>query len=366
MNRKLRIMMVTNHGCIRVIKQSIVLMDAGHIVHLVAKRECWGHWITNMFSQYRGRKQLRSLIANSTADIFHVHNEPDWMVKVVKDYAGNRPVIHDCHDLLSLASDINSPGADRQLYEETEAFKVADGFIHVTETNRVKSEELYGSDKPTQVIHTYMPDIFMIKDRDVIPTDSVNFRNAVYEGGLNSTDPPSIENITLPDGKIGGRYKVNIRYWLEAFKKFRSEGYNITCYPAARMKSNKYQEIGCFVCDPIPYPTLLVGLRAHGIGIVGSVYPVPYIDCALPNKLFEYMSQGVVPVVINCKETAEFVTKYDCGVVIKDLNDLSILKPDVLRQKRENVLKLRHKLTMESQLDKIESLYEEVLDAKGS
>ncbi|MCH8325211.1 MAG: hypothetical protein IIB83_01395 [Bacteroidetes bacterium] len=133
-----------------------------------------------------------------------------------------------------------------------------------------------------------------------------------------------------------------------------------------KLTNKVYEQFGCFVCNPVPYPTLLVGLRAHGIGLVGSVYPVEYIHCALPNKLFEYMSQGVVPVVMNCREAENFVTKHDCGIVIKDINDLSVLKLDVLRQKRENVLKLRRKLTMESQLHIIEGLYEEVLDAKGS
>jgi len=349
MNRKLRIMMVTNHGCIRVIKESIPLMDAGHIVHFIARKQPWGHWLTNMFSEYRGKRQLRSLVANSNADIFHVHNEPDWMIKEVKDYANGRPVIHDCHDLLSLASGVQST-------DEIQAFDIADGVIHVTETNRRLAENLYGSTKPTKVIHSYMPKGFIMGDRDVVKTEYVNFNNVVYEGGLNSTDPPVVE---------ADRYKVNIRYWVEVIKAFRANGFNVTLYPAAKMPNLVYEQFGCFVCDPVPYPTLLVGLRPHGIGLVGSVYPVSYINCALPNKLFEYISQGVVPVVMNCTEAEEFVIKHDCGIVIKDINDFSPLKLDALREKRNNVLKLRHKLTMESQISSIESLYEEVLDAKG-
>lgn len=350
MNRKLRIMMVSNHGCIRVIKESIALRDAGHIIHLVARKEPWGHWIPHMFSEYRGRNQLRSLVANSNADIFHVHNEPDWMIKEVKDYAGNRPVIHDCHDLLSLASGVQDS-------EEIQAFDIADGFVHVTDTNRGIAEQLYGKDKPTRVIHSYMPKSFVMSNMDAVPTEMVNFKNAVYEGGLNETHPPEIEN---------DRYKVNIRYWVEVMKGFRGNGYNVSLFPASQLTRNVYQKFGCFVCHPLPYPTMLIGLRAHGIGIVGSVYPVAYIQCALPNKLFEYISQGVVPVVMNCTEAENFVTKHDCGVIIKDINDLSILNDiDMLQHKRENVLKLRHKLTMESQLNQIESLYEEVLDAKN-
>lgn len=356
MNRKLRIMMVSNHGCIRVVKQSIVLMNAGHIVHSVAKQQHWGHWLMNMFSQYRGHKQLKSLIANSNADIFHIHNEPDWMIKVVKDYASGRPVIHDCHDLLSLSSGIQSK-------DEIQAFDIADGIIHVTETNKRISEKLYGNTKPTRIVHSFMPSDFVIRDSNIIPTEQVNFRNLVYEGGLNSTDPPQLGK-AQKDGKCP--FKVNIRYWVEAIKAFRAANYNVTLFPADRLTNKVYEQFGCFVCNPVPYPTLLVGLRPHGIGLVGSVYPVEYIHCALPNKLFEYMSQGVVPVVMNCREAENFVTKHDCGIVIKDINDLSVLKLDVLRQKRENVLKLRRKLTMESQLHIIEGLYEEVLDAKGS
>jgi hypothetical protein len=208
----------------------------------------------------------------------------------------------------------------------------------------LQAEKTHG-DKKSVVLYSFVNDKF-VPEKPTYP--SMNC--IVYQGGVSGT------------GELPGMpgYK-SYRYYLPMVKSFKNFDYDVCIFTAGRQEDlSEYGQEGAIVSGPHPYPLMLQGLRMHGMGFVGACINVPIIQAALPNKLFEYISQGVVPVVFLATEAAEFVKEHDCGIVLKDFNNLREQLADV-EKVREKVVKLQGAFTMEDQISKIESLYESVL-----
>jgi len=346
-NGKLHIAMVAQHGCIRVIKESLALMKRGHIVDLIANQVPFGYHFFDTPILYNDKNQLRRIILNSSADIFHVHNEPDWLVAATREVSKGRPVIYDVHDLESLRWHNHAEG------EEVEAFAAADGIIHVSEPIREFAEKEHGNGLPSRVIYCWMDEQFVSSDKDIIKNPS--FQSIVYEGGIDSKSKPQ------PYENSPQKVVVNIRNLTGIFAKFREQGFAVTIFAATPQQQEAYEMMGIYVGQPVMYPAMLSGLRPHGLGFVGCPINTPLMQLAMPNKLFEYMSQGVVPICYNAKEAGKFVTEHKCGVNLESLDNLKDQIGDV-RRLRKNVLKLRNEFLMSKQVEQIESLYEEVLN----
>lgn len=347
-NGKLHIGMVAKHGCIRVIKESLALMKKGHRVDLIANQVPYGYNFFDTPILYNDKNQLQRVILNSAADIFHVHNEPDWIVAATREASNGRPVIYDVHDLESLRWHKHAEG------EEIEAFAAADGIIHVSNPIKAFAEKEHGNSLPSRVIYCWMDERFVADDRDIIKNPS--FQSIIYEGGVDSkTQPKPYEN--SPQKAI-----VNIRNFTGIFSKFREQGFAVTIFAATPHQQEAYEMMGIYVGQPVMYPAMLSGLRPHGLGFVGCAINTPLMQLAMPNKLFEYMSQGVVPICYNAKEAGRFVKEHNCGVVLEGLDNIKEQIGDV-RRLRKNVLKLRKEFLMSKQVEQIESLYEEVLDS---
>ncbi|MDD5353015.1 MAG: glycosyltransferase family 4 protein [Candidatus Omnitrophica bacterium] len=343
----MKICMVAWHGCIRVFKETIALQAAGHIVYLIGNRIPWGF---NAFDQamiYADKGQMQRSIASCDADIFHVHNEPDWLVSATRD-ATKKPIIFDVHDLESLR------WGEGPNQEEYDAFKAADGYIHVSEPCKMSAEIYHGADKPTRIIYSYVNERFLAPDNEIVSDPS--YESMVYEGGLDAKETPK------PINEKPNQFKVNIRYMAGLFNHIHKQGISVNCISASPIDNDLYEQNGCFVSPSVSYPSMLMGLRPYGFGFVGSPWSSPLMEYAMPNKLFEYISQGVVPVCLFASESARFCKKYDMGTNLDPakMGNFKDMIADVPRQ-RLNLLKHRHEFIMENQTSDIISLYEEVL-----
>src|SRR3990167_10259343 len=91
--------MVAWHCCIRVYKEARILLDLGYEVHLVTNKLVYGveHFAT--VSYYNTQDQLgRAIKHRPEVDIWHVHNEPDWICELtLQSAAPNQAVIFDIH-----------------------------------------------------------------------------------------------------------------------------------------------------------------------------------------------------------------------------------------------------------------------------
>jgi glycosyltransferase involved in cell wall biosynthesis len=335
----MRVLMVSDHGCIRVVKEAIALIQAGVTVDLATNAAPFGWNYFNTCSMWWDADQLKRTVASSQADIIHVHNEPDWIVKACRD-ATSKPVVYDIHDLESLRW---QKPPDKH---EQDAVKSANAVIHVSEYTRL-AYEYYHKDAglPEIVLPSYTNAIFFA------PPLAVNWAAFVYEGGL-STDP------MIKDEE--NKYQ-NFRSLQGIVQAITSQGYAMHLYPAVTPPNSIiYENLGAIVSAPQNYPTLIRALSTYGFGFVGGPQQSALMDCAMPNKLFEYLAAGIVPVVYNALAAGRWVTEHQMGIHVEDLSDLphKLMSAPLIR---ENILRLRSTLTMEGQISKLVELYEAIL-----
>lgn len=327
--------MVSDHGYVRMLREAIALKGRGHIVDVACFGNLFGRERVDTFGLYRDYAQLDRVVRASGADVFHVFNEPDDLVPIVKQAAGNRPVVFDVQDLNSLR------WGKRPDEAEESAFDAADGVIHISEPCRRAAEKWHGK-KPSALLACYVNDEFHI---DQLPRPC--WESLVYEGALATSQ--------VEEGGLG-----NIRGLEDVVRAFCSQGFEVHLYPAGDPPPpGHYESLGAVVHGGLAYPSLLRALRIYGFGFVGGPFKTPLMDAALPNKLYEYMSQGVVPVVWNAQTAAEFVEKEGIGIALDGLENL----PDQLcrkRQCRKRLLARRHEFTMERHIEGVEALYREV------
>lgn len=334
---KPRVCMVSWHGCIRVLKQAIALIGQGFTVDLLATELSNGYNVYNTVTVFDSKESLQRAVQSSRADIFHVHNEPDWLVWAVKEASSGRPVVYDVHDLESLRWNA-APDDD-----EKAAFAAADAIVHVSETCKRVAEETHG-EKPGILLYSWPNAEFVGKNLPAEPC----WQSLVYQGGLSAAHE-------TPNG-------VSMRYYLPIVQSFIAQGYQVSLFSASEgpRSSAVYEAAGAFVAYGTIYPAMLAALRVHGWGLLGALQSHPLMEAAMPNKLYEYISQGVVPVVVNCRESAEFVKSHGCGVVLNSLEDLAGQLSNGPWLRRQ-CLALRSQFVMEAQIGTLIRLYEDLL-----
>lgn len=339
----MHVLHVVKHGCVRVTKEALALSARGHTIDVASQEVLFGFNHFNTFSAWQDVTQLCRTIQNSSADIIHVHNEPDWVVSAARS-ATDRPIIFDVHDLESL----RWQRAPDEI--ENAAFRDADGFVHVSDVCLAAAEFHHGKAKPAFVLPCYINEIFYPTPQQLQSTPAWN--TIVYEGGLGVT-----EETTDADG----RTTHNFRGLEPVVEAFVGAGYNFHLYPTAARDDHVYENIGAVLNHPLQYPVLVRALRTFGFGFVGAAHSSSLMDAALPNKLFEYLSQGVVPVVLNAARAAKFVTDNGVGIVLENLSNLREqleCGPEI----RKNVIARHRDWTMEANIGGMDWLYDQVVE----
>jgi hypothetical protein len=335
--------MVSRHSCIRVFKQGLALSQAGYTVDHIAMMATFGFNIFNTLTLYSDRAMLRRAVEKAavTADLFHVHNEPDWLVEDVRAMT-DKPVIYDVHDLDSLRWQ-RAPNQD-----ELNAFQMSDGWVHVSDPCRVEAEKLHGNTKPHTTIPSYVNDVFYGPEL----AGDVSWTSIVYEGGLATTS----ELPAHRDNEKG----TNFRNYLPVVKAFTEQGYNFMLYSSAQVAEGAYENVGGVFGGKLGYSSMLTAIQPYAFGLVGAATDYPIMQMAMPNKLFEYISQGVVPVCYNAEHAADFCEEHGIGIRLESLEDIPAQLADG-PQCRDRLLALRREFTMEKHIASIQELYEAVL-----
>lgn len=333
----MKICMVTMHACIRVFKYAWTLKhQTDHEIYLMADRESMGWNIYDNFSRYINKQMFQSQIKmyDKFVDIFHVHNEPDTLVTWVREVS-DKPIIYDCHDLQSMRTCVD-PDID-----ELSAFELADYVIHVSEPIAKQATETHG-EHDHSIIYSYVNHKFFPKELGDTRFDSI-----CYEGGLSDQ---------LHEGGL-----FNYRWMLPLAQEGAKQGYNVTFYSAH--STADYPNLlasDAVVHKNLVYPMLLRALQNHALGFVGACIVTPIMLNAVPNKLFEYISQGVVPVVCNAEEAWNRIKDHKIGVQLSAWENLKEQIGDV-KKLRKKLDKERWNFVFEKQLPEILEIYEKVL-----
>lgn len=333
----MRVLLIAQYGYVRVLREALALQERGHHVAVLCAGDMFGRELLGGFGLYRGHAQLARVVQDSRADLFHVFNEPDTLVPVVKATTGNRPVVFDVQDLQSLRTG-EEPSA-----EERAAFTAADGVVHVSEPCRAAAEKWHGK-KPSALLACYVNRRFSVGPSLRQPC----WGAVVYEGAVSTSS-------TTPG--VG-----NIRGLEEVVRAFTQQTFEFHLFPAGNPPPyGVYENLGAVVHGGLPYASLLRALQVYGMGFVGFPFSTPLGEAALPNKLFEYMSQGVVPVVLNAGTAGELVEQEGVGVQLRGLEGLHKQLFPKAYQCRKRLLVKRWRWTMEEHIGRVEELYKGLL-----
>jgi len=122
--------------------------------------------------------------AISGYDIIHVHNEPDMLTTLALGLVGGEvPVVHDCHDLLSIRG-VNGKLAQVRAFERL-AIRGADGVIFVSPYQRKQAQTIYRDldESKTEIIYSYVPTAWVPEE----PLEKLSVKDGemhlVYQGG---------------------------------------------------------------------------------------------------------------------------------------------------------------------------------------
>lgn len=339
----MKVLMLTDHCCMRVIKMGIALGKQGVIVHYLNKRLSNPTFSPSLYSmsEYVSDEHLaQKLQALDHFDIIHVHNEPDSLGVIAKQVRPDMKVIFDAHDLFSVRIGVNYP-------DEKFVFANCDGFVFPSLSYQKHATELHGITKPMRTVYSMCNEDFV---QDPQP---VRFNALAYEGGLRIP-----ENIDAPD-----------EFKYHSYRDFRGIFRDITnrlripliVFPANADAIANYQIPGVMIHNPLDYPTMMNYMSMCRWGFVGGPTPgIPQWDMAMPNKLFEFLAAGVPIIAINATELSEFVDRWKVGVCVDSIEEI----PSVFEQSekyRANVWFLQNKFTMENEIHKVVNLYKEVI-----
>jgi hypothetical protein len=353
--KKLKIVAISSHNCIRVHKQSLPLLEMGHDVHLIAKKQVGFTEYYRTFSHYSDIGQcIESIKLHSDADIFHCHNEPSWFVCAVKEIFPNKPVVLDVHDTFLTRS--TSEEADMALSkglphvrvttEERNSFQLSDALVFVSDDVKQATVGEFNLSQPSIVLPSYVPyGLYQYHTKEWMG-------GLVYEG-----------RVTLPEEHQGLNLNTGANYcdYEEVAREAKKTGIDFHLYAGREDEPfKKAYEEEAFIHPGYDYKNLLRQISRHDWGLVGNSINGPQWNMTLPNKLFDYMASGVPSVCINASASAKLVGEYGIGMEVSSLEELA-KRWGEHRQYRNNIWKRRKELSMEANIGRLLRLYGDLI-----
>jgi hypothetical protein len=88
-----------------------------------------------------------------------------------------------------------------------------------------------------------------------------------------------------------------------------------------------------------------------------------HLNIAIPNKVFEYIGTGLPVLAFPHKAIQSLIENHEVGLIIDDVSDLpELLHTEDLAYITHNTLKHRHHFTIENQMSKLTSFYEQIIN----
>jgi glycosyltransferase involved in cell wall biosynthesis len=289
------------HSCARTFKYGWQQLIDGHRVHLITERfisaHPWGDFygvhVVNT-GQLAGHEINLQQIGETVEelspimDVFHVHNEPDWLVSLVRK-ASDKPIVYDIHDMVSVRTGKDEPDEDKSIINANAICTVSSEYV-----DRIRKK--LSNDKPVVEVLSCVPSYLFPKKKCKLQHNGL-----VYEGGMRGIQ------------EISEQYPY--RNWLEAFRAITKEGLPVWAYSNSSAENLRdYAKASVQIMGPLHLDELLCNLTAHEVGILGSPTPDPAFDGALPNKLFEYIAAGLPVIALNAPTARRFLEATGMGV----------------------------------------------------
>lgn len=316
-DKSLHVLFVSDAAGIRDHKMASIIKKAGMKVFLAyivkSPYDGWPEY-ADMYEKIYPVMSIQSFfdfVRNSEFDIIHCSSEPDHITPVL--IHSGKTVIHDCHDLRS-SNESLSPD---KLVLEYLAHTGAAGVIYPTVGLRDEAVRKYAlQEKRTLVIENYpFKDLLQKRNKEKL-SDTDGEIHCVYEGGITHRD------------------KGCRRYFEEIWLKMVEEGLHIHYYSQSDEKYCKFLET--------LHPRLHYegNISSYGLSFELTQYDVGlciynstpknqlYIECASPNKFYEYVNAGIPVAVSGVKSLSLIAERNNLGKHID-------LEKDIIQQMKE-------------------------------
>ena len=340
----LKILFVQESPCIRNYKMATALRSRGHSVSLAYTKARLSQMypalddnVYNSCFHIKTFPQLWDLARDY--DLVHCHNEPD--ILTVAALAGDTPVIHDTHDLISLRAN----GDANLIYFEGIANRGSAGRVYVTPYLLQTAQKMYGAIGPSIVFYNYasqadLPTEFLPK---LSQTDGMV--HIVYEGGIGGNQHRDFIGLF----NELARDKIH----LHIYPSFYNE--QLALYFSANKNIHYYQP-----CSP---RKIMRQMSQYDLGIIPFNLEKgnkQFLDTSLANKLFEYLAAGLPVMTSSLKSYNDFFKEYPVGQTFENINDLRIKIPQLL-EKSKFIDFTKYIFTYEGQVHLLEELYNRVI-----
>lgn len=346
-----KVLKLTYHCCIRVIKEAMPLIARGHEVHVVAAKVTQYADHFSSISVYNDQNQLISAIrAHADCDVIHCHNEPSWFVSVAKETLPDKPVVLDVHDSMLLRRtdqqvlEARNNAIYRYTCDERNNFQLADGLVFVGPAMRDIVTEGYKLTQPSCVIPSVLPERFY----------RVDFGK--WMGGICYEGRIDIEH-ELADKWNFFQYSNYVPF----AKKCREIGMDFHVYTPRKSEDVRkvYGEV-CHLNPPYGLRELIKVMGGHDWGLVGNIGAHEEWKHALPNKLFEYFGACLPVVCLNADESWDMIKDIGMGIKVDSVEELADRWKEH-RECRKNVIKYRANFVMERHAPKLLDLYRKLV-----
>lgn len=348
--QKMSILFVQTAPCIRTNKIAKALADNGVQVSLAYSENVGqankGDYegIYKDFYPICSMEGLIDFVNKSEIDVVHSSNEPDFLTALAVQ--GNKPVIHDCHDL---SSAYKSMKPDEMTMEFLANVRSA-GVIYTTEGIRdIACKKFHMRKDKTYVLENLISEELQPTQKKEKLRDMDGKIHCVYEGGIIEND------------------ETSHRFFEHIWKKITDAGVHIHYYSPSNEKYCQYLETKSEFLHyegNISSKELSIEMSKYDVGLCLlniNDKNKQYLEYASPNKIQEYVNAGIPVAVGDIQSQINFVGDNNFGNrldlssdIIKQLEDIA--KIDI----PENIL-IKKGLTLESKIPELILFYQKCM-----
>ena len=312
------------------------------------------------------RNDIKNLVDRFNPSIIHSHNAPDLLtISAIDAVNGEIPVIHDCHEALTLRETgyyvTDDEEAIRNNYPRQEkiANEQSDGGIYVTEGLRDYVQQRYDIDpSKAMVFYSYICESMVPPKlrRKILEKDGQT--HIVYIGTVTSLIKDSHYDLREIFREIAN-HRIHIHMYVSIW------GARDKAYQRLAEKSDFIHYHG-----HLDQKTLLEEITQYDYGWAGfnlNEKNVKHLDVALPNKVIEYIACELPVLAFPHKTIKNFLEKNRVGLVFEDIDEMaSKLKDKETERMKMNVLNSRYKFTVERNIGRLIKFYDKIYSSNLS
>lgn len=239
-------------------------------------------------------------------------------------------------------------------------FRIADGFVFVSEPCKKHSLDLYEFKQPSVVFEHFCNEEWKGYKQYTPGKEDIERRHGiVYQGGLNPPDH-------LAEPQQMGMFKYRTIY--PYFKEAVAQGNEVFIYAGNPAGYETHLDIGATVFPPTNYNKMMQEMQSYKWGwtLFGSKDD-RQTEMTTCNKWFEYIHAGLVPIVLWAKETERWTKEYECGIVLNNPKELGNIEENFGHlypklKARVDEINMRGELHSENHIHRIEQLFSQVLN----